>query len=165
MLMANDDDPKQLRFGIVNAYNYWIEVIQPNWINFENAPTPRTAFNLASSLWNVIEWIKHDPAHGMQDLKLKEIQSYFQGKCAALGVVHDLGTHGKHYTVSRPRGNATTTDNELTGMIICFNTPFGPVSEQTAVFSVVLEGGTEFPLNQLFREVMDFWHSYFSQPR
>jgi hypothetical protein len=165
MQMANDNDPKQLRFGIVNAYNYWIEVIQPNWINFENAPTPRTAFNLAGSLWNVIEWIKHDPVHGMQDINLKEIQSLFQERCAALGIVHDLGTHGKHYTVSKPRGNATVVDNELTGAIICFNTPFGPVSEQTAVFSVVLEGGAEISLNQLFREIMNFWHGYFSQPR
>ena len=165
MLMTNDNDPKQLRFGIVNAYNYWIEIIQPNWINYENAPTPRTALNLASSLWSVIDWIKHDPVHGMQDLEPEKIRKHFQEKCMALGIAHDLGTHGKHYTISRPRGAATVANNEPTGTIFCFNTPFGPVSEHTADFSVVLEGGTQLPLNQNIREVMDFWHSYFSQPR
>lgn len=24
---------QQLRLGIVNAYNYWIELIQPNWVD------------------------------------------------------------------------------------------------------------------------------------
>lgn len=165
MLMANDNDPKQLRFGIVNAYNYWIEVIQPNWINFENSPTPRTAFNLANSLWSVMDWIKHDPVHGMQHLTKEEIRKQFQEKCPALGIVHDLGTHGKHYTVSAPRGAATVATNELTGAIFCFNTPFGPVSEQTADFTVVLDGGVQVSLNQIFREAMDYWHGYFSQPR
>lgn len=165
MLMSRDNDSKQLRLGIVNAYNYWIEVIQPNWINFENTPTPRTAFNLANSLWSVIEWINHDPAHGMPHLKPREIQNQFQEKCPVLGIIHDLITHGKHYTVSTPRGAATIIPRELTGAIFCFNTPFGPVSEQTVDFSVVLDGGAEISLDQVFRTAMDYWHSYFSQPR
>ncbi len=165
MFMSNDNDPKQLRFGIINAYNYWIEIILPNWINFQNAPTPRTAFNLANSLWSVMDWIKYDPAHEMQHLKKEEIRKLFQEKCPALCIVHDLGTHGKHYTVSAPRGTATVGANDLTGAIICFNTPFGPVSEQTANFTVVLEEDAQIPLNQVFLEAMNFWHVYFSQPR
>ncbi|MFC7513577.1 hypothetical protein ACFQUU_01020 [Herbaspirillum sp. GCM10030257] len=163
MLMANDNDSNQLRFGIVNAYNYWIEVIQPNWVNFENTPTPRTAFNLATSLWSVMDWIRHDPVHGMQQLKIEEIRQHFQGKCPALGIVHDLGTHGKHYTVRAPRGAASVDAGELTGAVFCFSTPYGPISEQTADFAVVLDEGEQVSLHEIFRQAMNFWHSYFNK--
>ncbi len=165
MLMSKDSDPRQPQFGIVNAYNYWIEVIQPNWIDYENASTPRKAFNLASSLWSVIEWIQHDIAHGLQHLSPEQIRSHFQEKCQALKIVHDLGTHGKHYTVSRPRSEASVSGSEMTGAIFCFSTPYGPVSEQTADFFVSGKSGEEVPLSAIFRETMNFWHCYFSKPR
>jgi len=158
-------NPEQLRFGIANAYNYWIEIIQPNWIIYGNTPTPRSAFNLAISLWSVIDWIRNDPTRGIQQLHKKEFENEFQRQCPALSIVHDLCTHGKHYTVSSPRGDATVTTNELTGAIFCFTTPFGPVSEQTANFDIVLASGERRPLDQIFREAMDFWYTYFSQPR
>jgi hypothetical protein len=161
--MENDQD--KLRFGIVNAYNYWIEIIQPNWVTYLNSATSRTAFNLANSLWSVIEWIKNDPRHDLGHLGTKAIQNLFQEKCNVLGVVHDLATHGKHYTVTRPRSGETVNSKKLTGAVFCFNAPYGPMSEQTVDFMVVLENGEECPLKDIFKEAMDFWDVYFKVPR
>jgi hypothetical protein len=166
MRMDNDNNPKQLSFGIINAYNYWDEIIKPNWLNYLNAPTPRTAFNLANSLWSVMDWIKHDVAHGMQELTLEQIRNQFKGDCPALAVVHDLCTHGKHYTVSRPKsGDTSFASGELTGAIICFSSPIGPVSEHTADFAVVNPDSSETPLDEVFQEVISHWENYFNMPR
>lgn len=152
-----------MRFGIINAYNYWIEVIQPNWITFENAPTPRTAFNLANSLWSIIEWIKHDSNHNLQNLTNEEIRKFFTTKCPELSIAHDLCSHGKHYTVSKPRTDNSLKSDLLTGAIFCFNTPFGPISEHTVDFWIVNEDGEEIQLHKVFAEIMNFWNLYFNK--
>lgn len=89
------------QLGIVNSYNYWLEVIQPNWLNFSQRPSARKAFNLAASLWHVIEWIVQDKRHEHFGCSLKAVREYFIENCPDLAAMHDIATKGKHYTVSK----------------------------------------------------------------
>ena len=39
--------------------------------------------------------------------------------------------------------------------------PGGPVSEHPAEYIVILDGGEQRPLNELFEEALRFWEGYF----
>lgn len=154
------DNAPNMQFGIINAYNYFDEIVRFNWIDFQKMSTPRAAFNLANSIWSIMDWISHDPVHQMYNSKKEDICKKFQAECPALCVLHDLATHGKHYTVSAPRSNAEVDSSDLTGAVLSFS-PFGIASEHVIDFLVVTDDGKNTPLIQVFQEAIDFWEQYF----
>ena len=47
--------------GIESPAQYWQEVVRPNALHYRQHPTAREAFNLAASLWHLVDWIFEDP--------------------------------------------------------------------------------------------------------
>lgn len=46
--------------GITSAGHFWEEVALPNALHYRQHPTAWDAFNLAASLWHLIDWIFED---------------------------------------------------------------------------------------------------------
>jgi hypothetical protein len=53
-IVTNDD------FGLSRARDYWERVASPNVDAFNCEPSARTAFNAATTLWHLHEWVLHD---------------------------------------------------------------------------------------------------------
>jgi hypothetical protein len=146
--------------GIESPAQYWQEVVLPNALHYRQHPTAREAFNLAASLWHLIDWIFEDPRLNPQRQQKSDLQATLRQQCPALGVMHDITTLYKHARMTRPQGNVMATDVEMLGATFYFG-PGGPVSEHPAEYVVTLEGGEQRPLNELFDEALKFWDSYF----
>ena len=162
--MQKDMEVQANVLGILNAYNYWDEIAFPNWITFNQLPTPRNALNLAYSLWHLLDWIQLDQRHDFIGKSMREISEHFVRECSMLGVIHDICTFGKHAKVSRPKGNVVGTTAEFTGAVLYFG-PEGPRSEHPSKFTVSLSDGNEIDLIDVFKEVIEFWNNYFKIPR
>jgi hypothetical protein len=150
------------KLGIVNSYNYWDEIVKLNWVSYTQSSTARQAFNLASSLWHVIEWIRQDERHPSYGPQLKDVQDHFLSGCPDLAVMHDVATSGKHYTVSKPKSAMDTIGGEMDGAVLVFG-PGGPMSEHTAEFIVTMDDGSERPLREIFGRCMEYWDAYFKR--
>lgn len=146
--------------GIESPGQYWQEVVLPNVLHYRQHPTAREAFNLAASLWHLIDWVFEDPRLNLQHQQKSDLQVAFRQQCAALGVMHDITTLYKHARMTKPQGKVASTDVEMLGATFYFG-PGGPVSEHPAEYVVTLEGGEQRPLNELFDEALRFWDSYF----
>ena len=149
--------------GIESPAQYWQEVVRPNALHYRQHPTAREAFNLAASLWHLIDWAFEDQRLKSRNLDKKDLQALqatFRQQCPALGVMHDITTLYKHARVSAPLGKVATMNVEMLGATFYFG-PGGPVSEHPAEYIVTLEGGEQRPLNELFEEALRFWDGYF----
>ena len=146
--------------GIISAGHFWQEVVRPNALHYRQHPTAREAFNLAASLWHLIDWIFEDPRLNPQCQQKSDLQATLRQQCPALGVMHDITTLYKHARITKPQGKVAATDVEMLGATFYFG-PGGPVSEHPAEYIVTLEGGEQRPLNELFEEALRFWDGYF----
>lgn len=146
--------------GVSYPAQYWQEVVLPNALHYRQHPTAREAFNLAASLWHLIDWIFEDPRLNPQRQQKSDLQATLRQQCPALGVMHDITTLYKHARITKPQGKVAATDVEMLGATFYFG-PGGPVSEHPAEYVVTLEGGEQRPLNELFEEALRFWDGYF----
>lgn len=150
--------------GVLNASNYWDELAFPNWISFTENMSARNAFNLAYSLWHILDWISLDKRHGFSGTSLGDIRGVFEKEFPLLGVVHDVATLGKHATVSRPRGGVIGITASITGAVLYFG-PGGPRSEHPSDFTVTFSDGSTMPLLEIFKGAVEYWDRYFKVPR
>jgi hypothetical protein len=150
--------------GILNAYNYWDEIVYPNWIGFTNLPTPRNALNLAYSLWHLLDWIHLDKRHAFTGESLTKIRKHFNKECPMLVVIHDIATLGKHAKVTTKERVVVGINAEYVGAVLYLG-PEGPRSEHPSKFTVSLNDGRELDLLAVFEEVIGFWNAYFKVPR
>ena len=146
--------------GISSPGQYWQEVVLPNVLNYRQHPTAREAFNLAASLWHLIDWVFEDPRLNPQRQQKKDLQASFRQQCQALGVMHDITTLYKHARMTAPQGKVAATEVDMLGATFYFG-PGGPISEHPAEYTITLEGGGQRPLNALFDEALKFWDGYF----
>jgi hypothetical protein len=146
--------------GIESPAQYWQEVVLPNALHYRQHPTAREAFNLAASLWHLIDWIFEDPRLNPQRQQKSDLQATLRQQCPALGVMHDITTLYKHARMTKPQGKVAATDMEMLGATFYFG-PGGPVSEHPAENVVTLEVGEQRLLSKLFDEALKFWDSYF----
>lgn len=151
--------------GIQFAAQFWMEVVQPNGIQFRSNPTPtaREAFNLCSSLWHMIDWVTVDPRTNPDGKHISEVRKELEATCPALSVLHDITTLSKHASLSKPRGPVASSEAVLVGATFYFG-PGGPVSEHPAEYVVTLENGKQFKLSDLLAEAFAFWEDYFRPP-
>jgi hypothetical protein len=162
--MQTDMEVQANVLGILNAYNYWDEITFPNWISFQQLPTPRNALNLAYSLWHLLDWIRLDKRHNFIGRSVSDIATHFVEECPALGIAHDIATFGKHAKVSRSRGAVESVEAAFVGAVLYFG-PGGPRSEHPSTFTVTMSDGQQADLAAVFSEAMNFWKAYFDVPR
>ena len=149
--------------GIVNAYQYWSEVLVPNWIDFSKNSSARNAINLAASAWHIVEWIHIDSARGFSAQVLKDVQNHFIQECPALEVMHDVVTLGKHFKMSKPKAGIVQSRENMTAAVFHFG-PQGIFTEHPAEFTIVLSDGKEVDLHETFVQVVRYWEGYFAKP-
>jgi hypothetical protein len=150
--------------GVLNSYNYWDELAFPNWIAFTKNPSARNAFNLAYTLWHVLDWISLDRRHGFSGASMQDIRDFFEGDFPMLGVIHDVATLGKHARVTRPRGGVVGITASITGAVVYFG-PSGPRSEHPSEFTVKFNDGSTSSLFEVFQGAVEYWDKYFRVPR
>lgn len=154
----------QPTLGIVNAYNYWLEVLMPNWCVFTSHTSAKNAFNLAASLWHVLEWIEKDERHGFIGKSKTDIRNHFISACPNLGIMHDIVTMSKHITVSSPKGGFSSVTGEPHQLIL-HSGPAGMFPESGSDFVIQMKDGAEIRLLDAFKVVVDYWTEYFKIPR
>lgn len=150
--------------GIVNAYNYWLEVLMPNWSVFTSHPSAKNAFNLAAISWHILEWIEKDKVHGFENKSKGDIRRHFISACSDLGIMHDIVTMGKHIKVSEPKGDFASVTGEPYQVILHQGSE-GLFPETGRDFVIQMNDGTEVKLRDSFKKVIDFWNVYFKVPR
>ena len=89
--------------GIESPAQYWQEVVVPNALHYRQHPTAREAFNLAASLWHLIDWVFEDPRLNPQCQQKSDLQATLRQQCPALGVMHDITTLYKHARITKPQ--------------------------------------------------------------
>lgn len=149
--------------GIESAAQFWMEIVQPNFLRFQSDPTAREAFNLCSSLWHIIDWIEKDWRTNTEKLSLHELRTQFESSCPALSALHDITTVSKHGSLSKSRGNVIFSTAEIQGVNFYFS-KLGPVSEHPAAYTVHFENGETLSLHDLIATAYTFWDSYFKPP-
>ena len=105
----------------------------PNALHYRQHPTAREAFNLAASLWHLIDWIFEDPRLNPQRQQKSALQATLHQQCPALGVMHDITTLYKHARITKPQGKVAATDVEMLGATFYFG-PGGPVRARRSGF-------------------------------
>jgi hypothetical protein len=71
--------------GVSSPAQYWQEVVLPNALHYRQHPTAREAFNLAASLWHLIDWIFEDRRLNPQYQQKSDLQATLRQQCPALG--------------------------------------------------------------------------------
>jgi hypothetical protein len=146
--------------GIQNAAHYWQEVVHPNILEYKKYKSPRVAFNLATSLWHLQEWVVVQMNPNSDSNHLKAAKAKFRDQlieeCPSLGILHDITTVNKHAIVSKPLGVVVSTSFETREVHFSF---LGnqPVTEHGSDFSVTLADGTVKNLDQIFSEAISYW--------
>lgn len=159
----NSSKPIAPVLGIESAAQFWMEIVQPNFLRFHSDPTAREAFNLCSSLWHLIDWVEKDWRTNPNSLSLYELRTQFESICPALSAIHDITTVSKHGSISKVRGGVSSSTAEIQGVNFYFS-EFGPVSEHPATYTVHLENGENLSLHALIAVAYQFWDSFFRQP-
>ncbi|NDE62333.1 MAG: hypothetical protein EB038_09115 [Cyclobacteriaceae bacterium] len=146
--------------GIQSASHYWQDVVHPNILEYEKYKSPRVAFNLATSLWHLQEWVVVELNQNSDDKQLKAAKTKFKAtliaECPVLGILHDLTTANKHAIVSTPLGGVVST-SALTKTVHLSFLGSQPVTEHGSEFSIKLADGTFKNLDQIFIEVINYW--------
>lgn len=146
--------------GIESAAQFWMEIVQPNFLRFHNDPTAREAFNLCSSLWHLIDWVVKDDRTNPTSSSIYDLRKQFESQCPALSILHDVTTVSKHGELSKPRGTVKSTTASIQGVNFYFGA-IGPVSEHPATYTVQLESGEEISLIVLVTAAYQFWEAFF----
>lgn len=149
--------------GIESAAQFWMEIVQPNFLRFHSDPTAREAFNLCSSLWHLIDWVEKDGRTNPSNLTLHELRIQFEHSCPALSAIHDITTVSKHAAISKTRGSVRSSTAEVRGVNFYFS-KLGPVSEHPAAYTVHLENGEKLSLHELIAAAYNFWDVFFKLP-
>lgn len=149
--------------GIQNAHHYWLEVVQPNAIEYGRTRSARSAFNLATCLWHLQEWVvvQMNPDASKQVLKKEKSQlmQVLLKQCPELGVLHDIATANKHAKVSKPKGDIVKSSAEITAVHLSF---MGgqPVTEHAAEMLIELQDGTIKRLEEILGAAFNYWNHY-----
>ena len=146
--------------GIESAAQYWMEIVQPNFLRFNSEPTAREAFNLCSSLWHLIDWVEKDFRTNPNRLSLGDLRNQFEIKCSALSALHDIATNSKHGGVSRPRSSIVSTKAIIDSVNFYFGSS-GSISEHSANYIIELSNGDQVMLHKLVEGAYLFWSNYF----
>lgn len=149
-------------FGISYAAQFFMEIVQTNFVSFSNHPTAKEAFNMCSSLWHLIDWITQDTTINKSGKSITEIRQILEPKCPSLSLMHDITTLSKHASLSRPRGNIVSTDAEFLGAIFHFG-PSGPISEHPAKYKLTFDDGSTCYLHDEILKCMQFWEGFLKQ--
>jgi hypothetical protein len=82
---------------------YWGELVVPNAQAFQSEPSPRTLFNVASSVWHLHDWVWHDrnPGIDSRGLAFDAYRMNLLGACPELGWLRDIADAGKHRGLGR----------------------------------------------------------------
>lgn len=149
--------------GIQNAYHYWQEVVQPNAIEYGRTRSARSAFNLATCLWHLQEWVvvqmNPDASKKVLESEKTQLMQVLLEQYPELGVLHDIATASKHAKVSSPRGDVAASSAEITGVHLSF---MGgqPVSEHEAEMLIELKDGSVKKLEQVLGAAFNYWNHY-----
>lgn len=149
----------QTVLGIHNAHHYWQEVVEPNAIEYERTKTARSAFNLATCLWHLQEWVVVQLNPDADKTTLKDKKKSFRlellQECPELGILHDIATAHKHAVVSTPNGKVASSDSQITGVHFSF---IGgkPVTEHESMLFVTLEDGSRWALDEVFGAAFNY---------
>ena len=149
----------QTVLGIQNTHHYWQEVVEPNAIEYWKTKTARSAFNLATCLWHLQEWVvvQSNPNADKKARKAKKklLRTELLQECPELGILHDIATAHKHAVVTDPQGKVASSDSEITGVHFSFIGGH-PVTEHEVVLCVTLEDGATRTLDEVFSIAINY---------
>lgn len=149
-------------FGISYAAQFWMEIVQTNFVSFSKHPTAKEAFNMCSSLWHVVDWITKDTNINKSGKSISDIRQILESQCHSLSLMHDITTLSKHASLTRQRGNISSINVEILGATFHFG-PGGPISEHPANYKLVFDDGSTSYLQEEIVKCMQFWENFFKQ--
>jgi hypothetical protein len=143
--------------NIGSVEKYWSELVVTNVKEFQNEPSPRTLFNVAGSVWHLIDWVWHDRNPG-KDGRGSSFKSYRNGllaRCPDLALFRDIADAGKHCGLGRddvevesteptaaPGGNALLLGDDARGFLS---------------FLLKSNDGSKRAVNEVLRRAINFW--------
>ena len=149
--------------GIQRAAQFWMEVVQPNYVSYSQHPTAKEAFNICSSLWHLIEWVKADTTINISTKSLTAIRQILEPQCPSLKIIGDITNLSKHVILTKPQmTDLTSGDAELLGATFHFG-PSGLISEHPANYKLIFADGSIHYLHEEVIKCMKFWESFFKQ--
>jgi hypothetical protein len=157
--MASNRVVTYIDINLNSVEQYWGELVIPNAQAFQGAPSSRTLFNAAHSVWHLHDWVWHDRNPG-KDSRGPIFDTYrmnMLGTCPELGWLRDIADAGKHRGLGRlpevkgaePQNVGGFAGGLLLGM------PTGMVFK----FFLVLNDGSKQAVDDVLRTAIEFWRN------
>lgn len=152
-------------FGITGAYQFWSEVVAPNYFKYCEFPAAKEAFNICTSIHHLLDWIQSDANLNQSQLSLTKTRAYFYELCPNLKIIGDISNYSKHCVLtSKPISSATSSTAHIQGVGFYF-TRLGPFSDHPAIYEIELIDGSKVMLNLILNQVIDFWDNFFKSQK
>jgi hypothetical protein len=90
--------------GIASPYDFFFEVVWPNYQELARNPSPASAVNAAWPFWHLHEWYfwEQNPSAGEKDRRRYVDQELLQ-RCPELAWLRDIAEAGKHFRLGRTK--------------------------------------------------------------
>lgn len=147
--------------GLNSVAEYWSQLVVPNIQDFVNEPNPRTAFQAATNVWHLHDWVWHDrnPGQNSGGPAFDQYRSQLTAVCPELRWLRDLTDAGKHRGLGRmpevveARPQWKTFGSRLAVRI-------GTGASRRYVYSLVLGDGSSVDLQNVLATAVSFWIGY-----
>src|SRR5258708_28288530 len=101
--MASNKVVTYIDINLNSVEAYWGELVLPNAKQFQSEPSPRSLFNVASSVWHLSDWVWHDrnPGQDSRGTAWIAFRDQILSHCPQLGWLGDIADAGKHRGLGR----------------------------------------------------------------
>jgi hypothetical protein len=134
---------------------YWGELVVPNAKQFQSEPSPRSLFNVASSVWHLSDWVWHDrnPGQDSRGMAWIAFRNQMLAACPQLGWLGDIADAGKH------RGLGRLPEVKGAGPQFVLNTAMflAGVPSHDQKYFLILNDGSKAAVDEILREAIEFW--------
>jgi hypothetical protein len=148
--------------GIGSAYDFFFEVVWPNYREVERNPSPISALNAAWPFWHLHEWYfwEQNPSASNDDLR-RYVEHVLLQDCPELAWLRDIAEAGKHFKLNRTnppiKVRSISTREEFSGAIGCAPIGAVPIGAGSGPELFVDVGGTTHKLQHAMGAAFRYW--------
>ena len=153
--MASNRVVTYIDINLNSVEAYWRELVVPNAKQFQSEPSPRSLFNVASSVWHLSDWVWHDrnPGQDSRGTAWIAFGNQILAACPQLRWLGDIADEGKHRGLGRlPEVRVAEPQLVLNILVLAAGAP-----SHDQKYFLVLNDGSKVAFDDILREAIEFW--------
>lgn len=156
--MSSNRSVTYIDIGLNSIAEYWSSIIVPSTQEYLLRPSPRTAFQTASGVWHLHDWVWHERNRGTNSrgADFENFRFHLISKCPDLGWLRDVADAGKHRGLGRVPEIAGAGPRFITlGSRLAL--ALGTGARRKEIYSLVLSDGSIVDFEAVMRAAVEFW--------